>query len=155
LILDHDEESWINFFRAENGGQPAPMALREWLGRMQIYARAGYAFDLEENEDQVRCVAAPIRDVAGRIIAAISVASAAQYMSDARMQLLTKDVVDTARRISEGLGWAAKPTPAAPLTRTPGPASRPTQASRQTQAPRPASRKTRARHLENGKSRSR
>jgi DNA-binding IclR family transcriptional regulator len=111
LILDHDEESWINFFRAENGGQPTPTALREWLGRMQAYARAGYAFDLEENEDQVRCVAAPIRDVAGRIIAAISVASAAQYMSDARMQLLTKDVMDTARRISEGLGWAAKPTP--------------------------------------------
>ena len=160
LILDHDEESWINFFRAENGGQPTPTALREWLGRMQAYARAGYAFDLEENEDQIRCVAAPIRDVAGRIIAAISVASAAQYMSDARMQLLTKDVVDTARRISEGLGWTEKPTPAAPSTAPrassrPTQASRSTQASRQTQALRPASRKTRARHLENGKSRSR
>ena len=160
LILDHDEESWIKFFRAENGGQPTPIALREWLGRMQTYARAGYAFDLEENEDQVRCVAAPIRDVAGRIIAAISVASAAQYMSDARMQLLTKDVVDTARRISEGLGWSAKPTPAVPST-TPHPSSRQTQASRKMQAPRPASRqthaprKTRARHLANGKSRSR
>ena len=105
LILDHDEESWENFFRAENSSQRTPDALAKWLERMRTYAQAGYAFDLEENEDQIRCVAAPIRDVTGRIIAAISVSSAAQYMSDQRMQTLTSDVVETARRISEDLGW--------------------------------------------------
>lgn len=112
LILDHDEESWANFFRSENGGQRTPNALQEWLARMRNYAQAGYAFDLEENEDQVRCVAAPVRDVAGNITAAISVSSAAQYMNDQRMQALTKDVVETARRISEDLGWTGTPTPA-------------------------------------------
>ena len=111
LILDHDEESWANFFRSENGSQRTPNALQEWLTRMRNYAQAGYAFDLEENEDQVRCVAAPIRDVAGNITAAISVSSAAQYMNDQRMQGLTKDVVETARRISEDLGWTGAPTP--------------------------------------------
>src|SRR5580698_3854316 len=110
LILDHDEESWANFFRSENGGQRTPNALQEWLTRMRSYAQSGYAFDLEENEDQVRCVAAPIRDVAGNITAAISVSSAAQYMNDQRMQTLTKDVMETARRISEDLGWTAAPT---------------------------------------------
>ena len=114
LLLDHDEESWENFFRAENSAQRTPEALSEWLERMRTYARAGYAFDLEENEDQVRCVAAPIRDVAGRIIAAISVASAAQYMNDQRMQSLTQDVVETASRISEDLGWTAKPNSRTP-----------------------------------------
>jgi DNA-binding IclR family transcriptional regulator len=109
LILDHSEESWKNFFRAENSAR-APAALQDWLARMRTYAQAGYAFDLEENEDQIRCVAAPIRDVAGRITAAISVSSAAQYMSDQRMQALTKDVVETARSISEDLGWTRKPT---------------------------------------------
>jgi DNA-binding IclR family transcriptional regulator len=108
LLLDHDEESWENFFRAENSSQRTPDALAKWLERMRTYARAGYAFDLEENEDQIRCVAAPIRDVAGRIIAALSVSSAAQYMNDERMQTLTKDVVETARRISEDLGWTGK-----------------------------------------------
>ena len=112
LILDHDEESWANFFRSENGGQRTPNALAEWIVRMRNYAHAGYAFDLEENEDQVRCVAAPIRDVAGNITAAISVSSAAQYMNDQRMQALTKDVVETARRISEDLGWTGAPTAA-------------------------------------------
>jgi len=123
LILDHGEAAWVNFFREENGSQRTPLTLNEWLTRMRSYAQAGYAFDLEENEDQIRCVAAPIRDVEGRIIAAISVSSAAQYMNDQRMQTLTKDVVETARRISEDLGWAGqhkaagqKPRPAPAAT---------------------------------------
>jgi DNA-binding IclR family transcriptional regulator len=105
LILDHDEESWEKFFRAAGNSSRKAAALQDWLARMREYAQAGYAFDLEENEDRIRCVAAPIRDISGRIIAAISVASAAQYMSDQRMRALTKDVVATARRISEELGW--------------------------------------------------
>ncbi len=108
LILDLDEAAWTGFFRAENGARLTSISLNEWLVRMRHYAQVGYAFDLEENEEQIRCVAAPIRDVAGRLIAAISVSSAAQYMSDQRMQTLTGDVVETARRISEDLGWKAR-----------------------------------------------
>jgi DNA-binding IclR family transcriptional regulator len=114
LILDHTEEEWTNYFRAETGNQRELLPLNEWLARMRTYTQAGYAYDLEENEDQIRCVAAPIRDVAGRITAAISVSSAAQYMNDQRMQGLTKDVVETARRISADLGWAGKPARVAP-----------------------------------------
>ena len=120
LILDHDEAAWENFFHAEHGGSHRPpLSLHEWLTRMRTYAQVGYAFDLEENEDQIRCVAAPIRDVTGRITAAISVASAAQYMSDQRMRALTKDVVETARRISEDLGWTGKLSPRKPEPNTP------------------------------------
>ena len=54
-----------------------------WLKRMRDYAKNGYAFDLEENEDRIRCVAAPVRDATGKIKAAISVSSAAHYMNDA------------------------------------------------------------------------
>ena len=115
LILDLDEDAWLAFFRAERNdtGRPgarrrAEISQQEWLARMRGYVQAGYAFDLEENEDQIRCVAAPIRDVAGRIIAAISVSSAAQYMSDHRMQALSKDVMGAAHRISEGLGWTGR-----------------------------------------------
>ena len=129
LILDQSEESWATFFRSEIGGQRTPNALQEWLARMRNYAQAGYAFDLEENEDQVRCVAAPVRDVAGNITAAISVSSAAQYMNDERMQDLTKDVVETARRISEDLGWTGTPTSAVASGRSTGSGSRPVSVS--------------------------
>ena len=115
LILDLDEDAWLELFRAERGETARQGARRrveisqqEWLARMRGYVQAGYAFDLEENEDQIRCIAAPIRDVAGRTIAAISVSSAAQYMSDHRMQALSKEVMAAANRISEGLGWTGR-----------------------------------------------
>jgi DNA-binding IclR family transcriptional regulator len=121
LILDHDEEAWVSFYRSEKGGQRPALPLPEWLSRMRTYAKLGYAFDLEENEDQIRCVAAPVRDVAGRIAAAISVSSAAQYMNDQRMQSLSKDVVETARRMSEDLGWTDKSIAVPPPTQKPTP----------------------------------
>jgi len=115
LILDLDEDAWLEFFRTERseggrqgGRRRVEISQQEWLARMRGYVQAGYAFDLEENEDQIRCIAAPIRDVAGRTIAAISVSSAAQYMSDHRMQSLSKDVMAAAHRISEGLGWTGR-----------------------------------------------
>jgi DNA-binding IclR family transcriptional regulator len=84
LILDKTEAEWIDFYAEPD------------------------AFDLEENEDQIRCVAAPIRSVDGRIVAALSVSSAAQYMSDARMSELTKTVTEAADAISADLGWSPK-----------------------------------------------
>jgi DNA-binding IclR family transcriptional regulator len=108
LILDKSEPEWIEFYSAE--GEPFDSAARAvWLERMRGYAAKGYAFDLEENEDQIRCVAAPVRGVDGQVIAAISVSSAAQYMSDDRMAELTGTVMDAANAISLDLGWSPKP----------------------------------------------
>ena len=78
----------------------------QWRERMQGYAASGYAFDLEENEDQIRCVAAPIRDAGGKIVGALSVSSAAQYMTHDRMQALSGEVLATAHAISADLGWS-------------------------------------------------
>lgn len=105
LILDHDEDYWVERFAAEQaaGGPFADPA--EWTRRMRAYAGAGHAFDLEENEDRIRCVAAPIRDASHKIVGALSVSSAAQYMSDARMEALSDEVRETATAISRDLGW--------------------------------------------------
>jgi DNA-binding IclR family transcriptional regulator len=106
LLLDEDEERLRDFYRCENGGaQRYQVSESIWMRRMREYAKLGYAFDLEENEDRIRCVAAPVRDATGRIKAAISVSSAAQYMNDARMQALTKGVRGAAEQISRELGW--------------------------------------------------
>ncbi len=106
LLIDSSEADWERLFAADQA-HGAPRADREtWFERMRGYAEAGHAFDLEENEDLIRCVAAPVRDVSGKIVAAISVSSAAQYMDDARMTELSAEVRDTARRISGDLGWS-------------------------------------------------
>ena len=98
---------------------PAGVNVGIWLERMRNYAAKGHAFDLEENEDRIRCVAAPIRDVTGKIVGAISVSGAAQYMDDARMAAMVGDVTATAKSISRDLGWMenARPHVAAPRAR--------------------------------------
>jgi|SRR5882757_1532409 len=109
LILDDDEKQWREYYDHEarlGNGYDVPMDL--WLKRMREYATQGYAFDLEENEDRIRCVASPVRDVAGAIVGAISVSSAAQYMDDLRMRGLSFEVKKAADAISAALGFNAK-----------------------------------------------
>ncbi|WP_010184904.1 IclR family transcriptional regulator [Sphingomonas sp. PAMC 26605] len=102
LMRDHHPDYWRERFAADrNGADPVI-----WEGRMHDYAAAGCAFDLEENEDQIRCVAPPVRDAAGRVVGAISVSSAAQYMSDDRMNALSPIVAQTAFAIGHDLGWS-------------------------------------------------
>src|SRR5258706_7300319 len=106
LILDLGEARWRELYEAEDrDGKPYEVPLSAWLKRMREYANVGYAFDLEENEDRIRCVAAPVRDTTEAIIGAISVSSAAQYMDDNRMKALAEDVRTTARGISRDMGW--------------------------------------------------
>lgn len=106
LMIDRTDEFWRAQLDADarDGGLPVDEKL--WLTRMREYAATGRAFDLEENEDQIRCVAAPVRDAGGAIVGALSVSSAAQYMSDERMHELSNTVMATALAISRDLGWS-------------------------------------------------
>lgn len=106
LLLDDAAEHWRRLFDADQASGSPKADYDIWLGRMQGYVEAGHAFDLEENEDLIRCVAAPIRNAAGDIVAAISVSSAAQYMADDRLQALSADVRATADAISRDMGWS-------------------------------------------------
>jgi DNA-binding IclR family transcriptional regulator len=103
LLIDGTEEQWkaqYQFDRAYVGQQ----SWTAWLKLMRSYAKSGYAFDLGEDEPVVRCVAVPVRDVSGKIVAAISVSSAVEYMDPARMQTLVPVVMRAAQRISDELG---------------------------------------------------
>jgi DNA-binding IclR family transcriptional regulator len=119
LLLDETEARWCEMFDAEEAFARSALDREDWLERMRAYSAAGYAFDLEENEDRIRCVAAPIRDVGGRVVGAISLSSAAQYMDDRRMASLPEEVRGTAEAISRELGWRED------AGRSPAPAPRP------------------------------
>ena len=110
LMLDHPPVYWAERHAADRANGAPESDFAAWQTRMNRYVAAGRAFDLEENEDQIRCVAAPIRDAGGRIVAAISVSSAAQYMDDARMERLSDEVRGTAAAIGRDLGAPEKPS---------------------------------------------
>ena len=65
----------------------------------------GYAIDDVENEDGVRCVAAPIRDHAGEVIAALSVSAPAYRFALEDLPALAPDVVAVAAEISARIGF--------------------------------------------------
>lgn len=105
LMLDGDETDWRTALGALEP-KPSADAAEAFVRRMVQYKRLGAAFDIEENEDRVRCVASPIRDASGTIVAAVSLSSLPQYMDDERMSALVQPVRSTARAISLNLGYA-------------------------------------------------
>ncbi|PVX81101.1 IclR family transcriptional regulator [Paraburkholderia unamae] len=108
LILDCDEDEWRRIHAREaQAGHNVP-AEAAWLDLMRSSAARGCAFDLGEAEPAIRCVAAPVRDATGRIVAAISVTSVVQYMEPERMEALVPVVKAQAEAISVQLGWRSR-----------------------------------------------
>jgi IclR family acetate operon transcriptional repressor len=67
--------------------------------------RDGYAVDDEENVLGARCVAAPIFNMHGDVVGAISLSGPIQRLSDAHMRQIALDVRQAAVHISEKLGY--------------------------------------------------
>ncbi len=72
---------------------------------LQLVRTNGYAFDQEENEIGIRCVAAPIRDQRGEVIAAISISGPVSRIKVPMLRTELKNkVTETALRISRKIG---------------------------------------------------
>jgi len=70
----------------------------------------GCAYDLEEHQEGTRCVAAPVVNFHGEVIASISVTGPATRMTSERMRDLEGAVIDAARRISIDRGYTGAET---------------------------------------------
>lgn len=68
----------------------------------------GYAIDDAEREEGVRCIAAPVFNAHGRVIAAVSVSGPSLRLSLARLEALANPVMQTAFTISTALGYHAE-----------------------------------------------
>jgi DNA-binding IclR family transcriptional regulator len=75
--------------------------LREELARIRAQ---GYALDLQEHEEGVRCAAAPIFGLDGRVAGSISIAAPAFRKTEDDILALAPAVMGAARQISENLG---------------------------------------------------
>jgi IclR family KDG regulon transcriptional repressor len=75
----------------------SPAKLREEL---EVTRQRGYALDDEEFEEGIRAVSAPIRDVDGNVIAALSMPGPINRMPPERMQEIVDALVEAANAIS-------------------------------------------------------
>lgn len=99
--------------------------VREWVGRhglprktahtltnwadleaeLQQIQQSGYSFDEIEHEENVRCVAAPIRDYRGIVIAGVSATGRADEFTRDLAEAAATEVVAAAREISRRMGF--------------------------------------------------
>lgn len=81
------------------------VALRDHLRRVKDQ---GFAIDEEENEEGIRCAAAPIRDYTGHVVGAISISAPIMRVSRQQVQEIGILVRDTCCRLSATLGYVNK-----------------------------------------------
>lgn len=65
----------------------------------------GYAIDNEELEMGLKCIAAPIRNYKGNVIAAVSISGYAEDIKDNKEKFLVQKVINAANNISKKLGF--------------------------------------------------
>jgi DNA-binding IclR family transcriptional regulator len=79
-----------------------PSLLKEHLDKVR---GCGYALDQEEIEVGLSCVAAPIKNHRGLVVAGISLSGPTHRMATSGVQQITGDLIETARLISSQLGY--------------------------------------------------
>lgn len=79
-----------------------PDTLREDLRRSQA---RGWTLDNEEMAQGMRCIAAPVFEISGQCIAAISVSGPAHRIGPEHSKTLGAAVTEAARALSASLGW--------------------------------------------------
>jgi DNA-binding IclR family transcriptional regulator len=79
-----------------------PAALQRLLDEVRL---AGYAIDDEESEVGMRCLAAPVRDISGKVIAAVGLAGPTQRLTKKDLRAMAPEVVSTGDAVSVRLGY--------------------------------------------------
>ncbi|MEA4811631.1 MAG: IclR family transcriptional regulator [Anaerolineaceae bacterium] len=79
--------------------------IENYLLELDKVKTQGYAIDDEENEKFVRCVAAPIFDHTGKVIAAISVSGLIVHIPEAKLPKAIETVMSRALDISKKMGY--------------------------------------------------
>lgn len=80
-------------------------ALKSELSRIRAQ---GFAMDNEEHEQHIRCVAAPIQNHTGKVVASISIAGPTTRVTPARVPELIEAVKEAAGKISTRLGYKSE-----------------------------------------------
>lgn len=95
----------LDFSRGTGKSMKSARALKMNLKKIR---ERGYAMDDEEEEPGVRCVAAPIRDHRGEVVASVGTVGLAHDLSGATLDRVSAAVIETANAISAQLGLAAE-----------------------------------------------
>jgi IclR family KDG regulon transcriptional repressor len=75
-----------------------------FMNELKNVKEQGYALDLEENEQGITCIAAPIFDHTEQVVASLSISGTSLRMTEERLDDLKERVMEAGRNISKRLG---------------------------------------------------
>ena len=78
---------------------------KELQRELELVKERGWAVDNEEHEPNIKCIAAPIIDYTGKIIAAVSVSGESRIFNSLSDPVVAGHVVETAVNISKRMGY--------------------------------------------------
>lgn len=82
-------------------------SMKDMVSELEEVRERGFAIDDEERESGVRCVTAPVRDVHGTVIAALSVSAPTTRFPKKRIASFASEVVAAASKVSNRLGYVS------------------------------------------------
>jgi IclR family acetate operon transcriptional repressor len=107
LVADCDKHALVELFGDAPLLAPTKRAIHtvaDLAKECQRTRKRGYSIDDEEFHEGVRCLAAPIRDGSGRIVAAIGISAPIGRLPESRCSKVAQEVKRAAAQISEKLG---------------------------------------------------
>ena len=75
------------------------------IKEIRLIRQRGWSRDDQEHEPGIRCIAAPIYDYRGNIVAAVSTSGLKQIITPARDEEIAGFVMDAAHSISQRMGY--------------------------------------------------
>ncbi|MGI6327071.1 MAG: IclR family transcriptional regulator [Saccharofermentanales bacterium] len=112
MLLNYNEEKLDNFIQSKGLPVLTPytkVTKAALLADLENCREQDYALDDEECEIGARCVAGPIRDYTGKIIAAISVSGPTSRLTLERTPAIIAVVKEIAARISQQMAFEERP----------------------------------------------
>jgi IclR family transcriptional regulator, KDG regulon repressor len=111
LLFDHSDDEIRELLRARfdcGPGRNAPKDVGDLIGRVRAARREGFALVVDEFDEDLTAVAAPVRDVHGRIVAALNI-SAPSYRLKDQAAAAGRHVSQAALHLSRGLSTPPDP----------------------------------------------
>ena len=108
-LSDREVEELVRQRPMEKWGPNAITSLPELKEELRKTYERGYSIDDEEFAPNTRCIGAPVRDYLGEVVAAITISGPAQRLPMERLEELKEPILETARQISERMGYREEP----------------------------------------------
>ena len=99
-------ERLISVMQFEKFTQSTITTVPALLAELESVKKLGYAYDNEECEEGLRCIAAPVRDYTGKIVAAISVSGPTTRMTDDYILEHLPFLINATKKLSTQIGWS-------------------------------------------------